>query len=206
MIELYDFPRCPFCRKVRITLQEKGIKYKNILVDLNKKEQKKPQFLKLNPSGKVPVLVDETKIIYESTIINEYLEEKFVNLPLLPKNIYKKAKIRMLVEYCEKTFHTHVFSIYKELKLKKTLRINKKLIEHNKTRLDTELKYLNYLLKGGNYLAGRFSLADIAFMPRVLILQYLDIEINNKYKFVLGWVENLKKRDSSKIVLEGNDR
>jgi glutathione S-transferase len=206
MIELYDFPRCPFCRKVRITLQEKGIKYKNILVDLNNKEQKKPQFLKLNPSGKVPVLVDGTKIIYESTIINEYLEEKFENPPLLPKNIYKKAKIRMLVEYCEKTFHTHVFSIYKELKLKKTLRINKKLIEHDKTRLDAELKYLNDLLKGSNYLAGRFSLADIAFMPRVLILQYLDIGINNKYKFVLGWVENLKKRDSSKIVLEGNDR
>ena len=108
--------------------------------------------------------------------------------------------------HSEKTFHTHVFSIYKELKLKKTLRINKKLIEHNKTRLDAELKYLNDLLKGSNYLAGRFSLADIAFMPRVLILQYLDIKINNKYKFVLGWVENLKKRDSSKIVLEGNDR
>ena len=152
------------------------------------------------------MLVDGTKIIYESTIINEYLEEKYKNFPLLPKDIYKKANIRMLVEYCENTFHTYVFTLYKELKLKKTTRINKKLIDENKSMLDTELQYLNDLLKGSNYLAGRFSLADVAFMPRVLILEYLDIKINNKYKFVLHWVENLKKRGSSKIVLEGNDR
>jgi glutathione S-transferase len=206
MMKLYDFPRCPFCRKVRIALLEKGIDYKNVFVDLNKKEQKEPWFLKLNHNGKVPVLVDGTKIIYESTVINEYLEEKFDTHPLLAKNKYTRAKIRMLVEYCEKNFHTYVFSIYKELKLKKSLKINKKLIEHNKTKLDSELKYLDGLLKESNYLAGRFSLADIAFMPRVLILEYLDIKINNKYKFVLSWVENLKKRDSSKIVLEGNDR
>ena len=88
MMKLYDFPRCPFCRKVRIVLLEKGIKYKQVFVDLNKKEQRKPQFLKLNPQGKVPVLVDGTKIIYESTVINEYLKEKYNNFPLLPKNLY----------------------------------------------------------------------------------------------------------------------
>lgn len=206
MIKLYDFPRCPYCRKVKIALLEKEIKYENIPVDLNKKEQKKPWFLKLNPNGKVPVLVDGTKVIYESTVINEYLEEKSDTPPLLSKNKYKRAKVRMLVEYCDNTFHTYVFSIYKELKLKKSLKINKKLIEYNKSKLNSELKYLDGLLNGSNYLVGRFSLADIAFMPRILILEYLEIEINHKLKNVLKWVENLKKRESAKMVLEGNDR
>lgn len=206
MIKLYDFPRCPYCRKVKIALLEKEIKYENIPVDLNKKEQKKPWFLKLNPNGKVPVLVDGTKVIYESTVINEYLEEKSDTPPLLSKNKYKRAKVRMLVEYCDNTFHTYVFSIYKELKLKKSLKINKKLIEYNKSKLNSELKYLDGLLNGSNYLVGRFSLADIAFMPRILILEYLEIEINHKLKNVLKWAENLKKRESAKMVLEGNDR
>ncbi|NIP39375.1 MAG: glutathione S-transferase family protein [Candidatus Dadabacteria bacterium] len=204
MIKLYDFPRCPYCRKVRIALAEKQIPYEQILVDLNKKEQREPKFLKLNPNGKVPVLADGSKIIYESTIINEYLEEKYPDRPLLPKDIYSKARIRMLVEYCEKTFHTYVFSIYKELKIKKTLKANQKLIDLNKTKLDTELKYLNEILKGHSYIAGRFSLADAAFMPRALILDYLDIKVNSKYKFVLSWIDRLKKRESSAIVLEGN--
>jgi len=93
MIKLYDFPRCPFCRKVRITLLEKEIEYQNIFVDLNKKEQKKPEFLKLNPIGKVPVLVDGDNIIYESSVINEYIEETFPEPPLLPYDSFKKARI-----------------------------------------------------------------------------------------------------------------
>ncbi len=204
MIKLYEFPRCPYCRKVRIALAEKKIPYENIFVDLTKKEQRKPKFLKLNPNGKVPVIVDGSKIIYESTIINEYLEEKYRDRPLMPRDIYNRAKIRMFVEYCEKSFHTYVFGIYKELKLKKSLKVNKQLIEHNKTKLDLEFQYLNKILKGHNYLAGRFSLADVAFMPRVLLLDYLDIRVNSKYKNVLKWVDNLKKRESSKIVFDGN--
>ncbi|HSG31114.1 MAG TPA: glutathione S-transferase family protein [Thermodesulfobacteriota bacterium] len=204
MIKLYDFPRCPYCRKVRIALVEKQIPYEQIFVDLNKKEQRKPKFLKLNPNGKVPVIADGSKIIYESTIINEYLDEKYPLRPLLPKELYTKALTRMLIEYCEKTFHTYVFGIYKELKLKNNLKANQKLIELNLKNLDTELKYLNGILKGHNYITGRFSLADVAFMPRILLLDYLDIHINSKYKYVLNWIDKLKIRESSKIVLEGN--
>jgi glutathione S-transferase len=59
MLRLYDYPQCPFCRKVRIALAEKGIKYEKVLVGLRKKEQKNKDFLKLNPYGKVPVIVAE---------------------------------------------------------------------------------------------------------------------------------------------------
>lgn len=204
MIKLYEFPRCPYCRKVKIVLHEKEIPYKSIFVDLNKKEQREPQFLELNPNGKVPVLVDGKKVIYESTVINEYLEEKYGTNPLLPQNHYTRAKIRMLVDYCEKTFHTYVFGIYKELKLNETKQVNKKLILHNTKQLNNEFKYLDNMLSGKKYLAGRFSLADIAFMPRVLLLDYLGIEVKVEYTNLKNWITRLQKRKTSEIVLTGN--
>jgi len=204
MIKLYEFPRCPYCRKVKIALHEKEIPYKSILVDLNRKEQRKPEFLKLNPNGKVPVLMDGKKVIYESTVINEYLEEKYSTNPLLPQNHYTRAKIRMLVDYCEKTFHTYVFGIYKELKLNKSSKTKKELILHNSKQLDAEFNYLNSLLCGNKFLAGRFSLADIAFLPRVLLLDYLGIEVKAEYKNLNNWITRLQNRKSSEIVLTGN--
>jgi glutathione S-transferase len=54
MIRLYDYPDCPFCQKVRVVLAEKDLEYERVHVDLHKGEQKSPEFLKLNPYGKVP--------------------------------------------------------------------------------------------------------------------------------------------------------
>ena len=202
MIKLYDFPRCPFCRKVRITLLEKEIEYQNIFVDLNKKEQKKPEFLKLNPIGKVPVLVDGDNIIYESSVINEYIEETFPEPPLLPYDSFKKARARMLVEYCEKYIHQYVFNIYKEMKLKKGSVVNSEKIRINKKLLYKQLEFLNSILsKGNDYIVGEFSLADIAFMPRMLILESLGIEVTKDLSNVSKWIDKLMSRKSSEIVL-----
>jgi glutathione S-transferase len=87
------------CQRTRIVLYEKTLPYETIPVDLAKKEQKKPEFLKMNPNGKVPVLVDGDTILYESCIINEYLEEKYPNPPLLPKDRAQRAKIRIQVDF-----------------------------------------------------------------------------------------------------------
>ena len=62
MLKLYDYPDCPFCQKVRVVLAEKDLEYEKIFVDLRRQEQKMPEFLRLNPYGKVPVLVDEDEV------------------------------------------------------------------------------------------------------------------------------------------------
>jgi glutaredoxin len=59
MLKLYDYPDCPYGQKVRVVLAEKELEYETALVDLRKQEQRTPEFLRLNPLGKVPVLVDE---------------------------------------------------------------------------------------------------------------------------------------------------
>jgi glutathione S-transferase len=61
MMKLYDFPPCPFGQKVRIVLAEKGLAYEFVQVDLSQGEQRKPEFLRLNPFGRVPVLVDDNQ-------------------------------------------------------------------------------------------------------------------------------------------------
>ena len=98
-IKLYDFTSSPNCQRVKVVLEEKKLPYEKIPVDLKAKEQKKPEFLKLNPYGKVPVVIDGATVLYESLIINEYLEEKYPQPPLLPKDPAKRAKIRILTDY-----------------------------------------------------------------------------------------------------------
>ena len=92
MIKLYDFKSSPNCQRVKVVLAEKNLPYEIVPVDLTKKEQKNPEYLQMNPYGKVPVLTDDSTVLYESLIINEYLEEKYPNPPLLPKDPAKKAE------------------------------------------------------------------------------------------------------------------
>ena len=84
-IKLYDFKSSPNCQRVKVVLEEKGLAYETVSVDLRKKEQKTPEYLALNPYGKVPAMVDGDTVLYESCIINEYLEEKYPDPPLLPR-------------------------------------------------------------------------------------------------------------------------
>ena len=70
-IKLYDSQTSPNCHRVKVVLEEKHLPYELIAVDLKAGEQKRPGFLRLNPYGKVPVIVDGETVIYESCIINE---------------------------------------------------------------------------------------------------------------------------------------
>src|SRR3989475_12124849 len=104
MLKLYDYPDCPFCQKVRVVLAEKYLEYEKMCVYLRRQEQKMPEFLRLNPYGKVPVLVDEDEVIYDSTIINEYLEDEYPLPHLLPEDSQGRARARVLEDYCDNSF------------------------------------------------------------------------------------------------------
>ena len=104
MIKLYDYPDCPFCQKVRVVLAEKDLEFEIKPVDLRKGEQKAPEFLKLNPYGKVPVLIDEDVVVYDSTIINEYLDEEYPNPLLMPEDSAGRARVRLLEDFADTSF------------------------------------------------------------------------------------------------------
>jgi len=196
MLKFYDYPACPFCRKVKITLEEKGIEYEKIYVDLRKKEQKKEEFLKLNPYGKVPVIVDNGAVVYESSVINEYLEEKYPNPPLMPSDPKDRARIRIWVDFCETHFHNPWFSLYWEIKFKPEKSRDTELIEGCRNEIKEHLHRLDKELEGQEYLAGSYSLADVAFTPRIAIFDQLEIDVDTKLKNVINWIERIKSRAS----------
>jgi len=92
-VKLYDAARCPYCARVRIVLAEKEIEYDTVEIDLR---DRPPSIYALNPSGKVPVL-DDGFVLPESAVIMEYLEERYPDPPLLPRDLPGRADARLLV-------------------------------------------------------------------------------------------------------------
>src|SRR5215470_7929418 len=173
-IKLYDFVTSPNCQRVIVVMEEKRLPYEKIPVDLKKMEQKKPDFLKLNPYGKVPVVIDGSTVLYESLVINEYLEEKYPELPLLPKDPGKRAKVRILTDYGMNHLDPPYQKIRKEM-MKDEKERDQGLIEGARKELRHLLGRLERELGDQQYLAGDFSLLDAALIPRFVRLANMGV-------------------------------
>jgi glutathione S-transferase len=101
MLTLFDYGNSVCCQKVRITLRAKGLEWEAVKVDLFKSEQYDPKYLKLNPKGVVPTLVDNGTPIIESTLICEYLDDTSPNPPLVPKDPAERARMRLWSKYVD---------------------------------------------------------------------------------------------------------
>src|SRR5882724_10414948 len=93
-ITLYDSHGSPCARRVRAALLEKGLAWTTRLVDLTRMEQKRPEYLALNPNGVVPTLVHGDRVLYESNVITEYLDDVFSDPPLYPRNAWRVRRRR----------------------------------------------------------------------------------------------------------------
>ena len=95
MLELYHFDRSPAAQKVRLALAEKGLDWDGHYIEtgFDKRDQHDPGYLKLNPRGMVPTLVHDGRVIRESNVILEYIEDAFPAPPLRPADPYERADI-----------------------------------------------------------------------------------------------------------------
>ena len=97
MLELYHAGMTTCSRKARLGLKEKGVPYKSHYMRLDKFEHHTPEYLKLNPNGIVPTLVHDGKVVIESGVINEYVDDVFPGQnPLRPADPYLRARMRVL--------------------------------------------------------------------------------------------------------------
>jgi glutathione S-transferase len=197
MIKLYDFLPCPFGQKVRIVLAEKGLTYDLAQVDISKGENRHQDFFRLNPFGKVPVLVDDDATIYDSTIINEYLEDEYPEPPLLASVTASalRARARRLEDFADSSFTPQVGQLMAELGKPDSERNAERLQRLNQA-VERVLDYLNQELAGQQFLAGDFSVADIGFIPRLLVLPNLGIEAGTNRPNVDAWIKRLLERPS----------
>lgn len=150
---LFDAARCPYCARVRIVLAEKGIPYETVEIDLSDR----PSWLyEKNPRGKVPVLEDDDFVLPESSVIMEYLEERYPEPTLLPADPADRAAARLWVFDFDRRLGDDYYAL-------------RRREEGALERLTARLVELDAWLEGRSFLAGAaYGLADIAYAPWIL--------------------------------------
>jgi glutathione S-transferase len=195
MIKLYTYPASSNSRKVRVVLLEKGLEFERVTIDLSKREQKSPEYLKIHPYGTVPALDDEGFVVYDSTVINEYLEDEYPYPPLMPKDSEGRARARLMEDLRDSHLNPASGQLNRELRKPEAER-DPKIIELARAKITECFDRLEKELEGRDYLAGPFSLADIAFIPNIDNLDRIQIQVDPKYKNIHAWIARLKARPS----------
>jgi GSH-dependent disulfide-bond oxidoreductase len=197
MIKLYAWTT-PNGYKIPLMLEELGLPYEIVPVNISQGEQKKPNFLKLNPNQKIPVLVDGKVVIFESGAILIYLAEKSGKLlaargskryEVLEWLMFQMASVGPMFGQAN---HFHKYAPRK--------------IPYAIERYDTEaariFSVLESKLKTSSYLAGSYSIADIATWPWVRVHKNFGIDLK-KYPGVQRWFERMEKRPA---VMRGMEK
>ena len=188
MIDLYS-SSTPNGRKITIMLEELDIKYNTILISLDKKEQFSPEFSKISPTNKIPVIVDKEsgQIIFESGAILLYLAKKY-NKFLNEKDYWNVVQwLFFQMAYVGPMLgQAHQYLFYHKGKSK---------FAEEKSRGYTNNVYeiLNTQLSKYNYLCNEYSIADIAVWPWIARFKRHQINLK-KYPNILRWYLNIAKR------------
>jgi glutathione S-transferase len=101
MMRLFHSTHSTCSQKVRLCLAEKGLNWQSVHLNLRQFDQVQPEFLAINPAGLVPVLEDRGTVILESRIINEYLEDAYPDVALLPASARERVRIRTLTRHID---------------------------------------------------------------------------------------------------------
>jgi glutathione S-transferase len=111
MLTLYHNDMSTCSQRVRFVLAAKDLEWTGVELNLREGDQHKPEFLRLNPKGVVPVLVDDDSVVNESTIIMEYLEETRPQAPLMPATALERARVRAWMQRLDSGLHLHVATL-----------------------------------------------------------------------------------------------
>lgn len=153
----------PFAWKVWLTLEHKGIAHEAKRLSFDKEETRSPEFLKVNPRAQVPAILDDGFALAQSNAICEYLEERYPDKPLMPKDAKVRATIRRMIGEADDKLYK-ASSHLMDLALYAAKEPDLKAIDEAKTALREELGVWESYLKA-DYFAGSLSLADFAIYP-----------------------------------------
>jgi len=179
---------------------EKEIPFELTEVDLRNKPD---WFLAVSPYGKVPVIVDDGQTIYESAIINEYLDEKYISIPMMPEEPVERAKARIWMDYCTNKYLT----------LSRKLLVdhgNEELQTENKKKMKESLIYIEKecFEKNANgpfWLGNNISLVDLHYAPFFerfgAFKELFGVEWPEECIKISNWWSAIQKRDSYKMTV-----
>ncbi len=187
MMVLYSGTICPFSHRCRFVLFEKAMDFEVRDVDLFNK----PDDIQImNPYGTVPILVERELIIYESNIINEYIDERLPHPLLMPVDPLMKARVRLIMSNFERELFVFVAMLENE-RGKNSERIHEKARSEIRDRLTTMLPLFetNKFLLGGE-----FSMLDVAIAPLLWRLQHYEISLSKLAAPMMKYAERVFSR------------
>jgi len=198
-IELYSAEVCPFAQRTRIVLMEKGLEFTVTEIDL---AHKPDWFAHVSPYGKVPVLVQGDVRVYESAIINEYLEEAFPEPALMPGTPALRAAARMWIDFCNTRFIPLFYKLLLEQDEKVQTELNEKVAGE---LIFAEREGFAALAGDGPYWLGeQCSLVDTTWYPFFerfgVMKHYRGMVIPIECKRLSEWFAVMQQRESVKAT------
>ncbi|CAN5253510.1 glutathione S-transferase family protein [soil metagenome] len=175
-----------------MVLHEKGMDFETTEVDL---ANKSGEFLDASPTGKVPVIVVDGDSLYESNVVNQYLDEVTKEPELLPEDARERAYARIWMSLADENFFPAVFGA----SVGRERGFSEERISNSFEKLERILSSLEEQLDGREYLTGEFSLADVAHAGNFVRLRELeekgDVSLG-KYPNVAAWMGRIEARHS----------
>lgn len=201
---LYHLSLDPFCRKLRLILREKGLDFE---LKAEKPWERREGFLKLNPAGEVPVLIEKDgTVLADHWVIAEYLNEAYPDMDLVGKTPLDRAEVRRLANWFDGKFQREVtMNLVNEKLMKRLLGVggpNSQAIRAGHSSIHYHLDYIGWLAERRKWLAGDYlSLADLAGAAHLSAVDYLGDVPWSEHEGARDWYQRVKSRPSFRPLL-----
>lgn len=205
MWQLHQFPLCPFSRKVRLLLGEKGVAY--ALVRENPWEQR-DEFHQMNPASRTPVMhnPDSKLTLSDSVAIAEYFDETVDKNPMIAGTAAYRAEIRRLVSWFDQQYYGDVTGPLLHERMHKRLVLRQspdsKVLREAMKLANSHLDYIDYLIDHRAWIAGAtMSMADLAAAAQISVADYLGGIDWHGHEQTKAWYAMFKSRPSFRPLL-----
>jgi RNA polymerase-associated protein len=183
MMTLYSGTTDPFSQRCRNVLYEKGMDFQIIDVDMYNKPE---DLAVMNPYNQVPVLVERDLVLYESNIINEYIDDRFPHPQLMPADPVMRARARLFLFRFEKELFSNIEAIEKG---------SQKAAEKARSVIRDNLSQIAPVFSKQKHMLGEeFSMLDVAIAPLLWRLDYYDIQMPKQCAPLMKYAERLFSR------------
>jgi RNA polymerase-associated protein len=183
MMILYSGNACPFSHRCRIVLHEKGMDFEIKNIDL---QDKPDEISAMNPYSQVPILVERDLTLYESNIINEYIDERFPHPQLMPADPVMRARARLFLFNIEQDLFSHLPDV--KSSNAKTAEKARMIIRDNLTQIAPIFAKQKFML------GDEYSMLDVAVAPLLWRLDFLGIQLPKQAAPLLKYAERIFSR------------
>ena len=193
-IEFITSGVCPFAQRSHMALIEKGLDFTVREVDLS---DKPAWFEEVSPYSKVPVVRIGREVVWESAIVNEFIDEKFPQAPLMPADPWMRAQARIWIDYCNTRWVEDFYALLSATEPERQDELRKKVTE--------DLRYMERdgmaaLSDGPYWLGSEVSLVDLAFWPFferfAMLSHYRGVAVPGDCRRIAAWRDLMAVRRS----------